>query len=66
MVIEKFVLAENHRVINRHRLEQHAVGILDRCGRHHDQAGIMRVNRFQGLAVKRPAAGRAAARQTDT
>ena len=43
MVIEVLVLAKDDRVINRHRLQQHAVGILDRGGRQHNQARIMRV-----------------------
>ena len=60
MVVKKFVLAKNHRIVNRHRFEQHAVSIFNGRRRHHHQAGIMRVNRLQTLAVKRPAAGRAA------
>ena len=63
MVIEKLVLAENHRVVNRHRLEQHAVSVLHRRRRQHDEPGIMRVNRLDGLAVKGPAALGAAERQ---
>ena len=65
MVIEKLVLAENHRVIDGDRVEQHAVGILDRGGRHHHQAGVMRVNRLKTLTVERSAARRAAERETD-
>src|SRR5665647_35839 len=63
MAVKKFVLAKNHRVINRHGFDQHAVSVLDRRGRQHDEAGIMRVNRLNALAVERPAAGRAAERQ---
>ena len=57
MVIKIFVLAKNHRVVNRHRLQQHAVSVLRRGRRQHDQSGKMRVNSFQALAVKRPAPG---------
>ena len=63
MVIQELVFAENHRVINGHGFEQHAVGVFDRGGGEDDQAGIMRVNRLHHLAVKGPAAGGAAAGQ---
>ena len=63
MVIKKLVLAENHRVIDYHRFEQHAVSVFDCRGRHHHQSGIVRVNGFERLAVKWSAARRSSSRQ---
>ena len=63
MVIKPLVLAKDDRVVNGHRLQQHAVSVLDGRRRHDDQARIMRVERLHALAVKRPRPGRAARRQ---
>ena len=65
MVIEELVLAENHGVIDGDGVEQHAVGVLDRRGRHHHETWVMRVNRLDALAVKRSAARRAAEGEAD-
>ena len=64
MVIEQFVLAKDDRVINGHRLQQHAVSVLHRGRCHHDQSRIMRVNRLHALTVKRAAPGSSARGQS--
>ena len=64
MVVKIFVLAVDHRIVDRDRVEQHGVGVFHRGRRHHDQPGIMRVDRFHALAVERPAAFRSARGQT--
>ncbi len=63
MVVQKLVLAKNNRVIDGDCFEQHAVGVFHCGGGHDHQAGIMRVNGLEALAVIRAAAGRAATRQ---
>src|ERR1019366_9040001 len=65
VVIKVFVLAEDDRVIYGHSLEQHAVGILYRGGRHDDQARIMRVDCLHALAMERTTARSAAAGQAN-
>ena len=57
------MFAKDNGVIQGHRLQEHAVSVLDGGRRHHDQSGIMRVEALQVLTVKRPGAGSAAGRQ---
>jgi hypothetical protein len=54
MAVKKLVLAKNHRVVERDSFQQHRISVLDRRGRKHDEAGIMRINRLDTLTVKRP------------
>ena len=60
VVIKIFVLAIDDGVVDRNRVDQHRVGVLHRCRRHHDHAGIMGVEPFHALAVERSAALRPA------
>ena len=60
MVIKILVFAEDDRVVDLDRVDQHRVSIFDRSGRDDDQPGIMRIDSFHALAVERAAAFRAA------
>ena len=53
------MLAKNDRVVDRHRFEQHAVGVFNRGGRHDHHTRKMRVERLEALAVKWAATGSA-------
>ena len=60
MVVEEFVLAEDDRIIDGHRFEQHRIASSTVAGSHHDEPGIMGVQRLHALAVKGSAARRPA------
>ena len=62
--IEKLVLAENHRVIQFHRVDEHLVGIGNGSRRHHDHTGIVSIERFHALAMKGTRTSGAAGGQT--
>ena len=65
MVIEELVLAENDGVVDGHRLEHHAVGVLHRGGCHDNKTRVVGINRLHALAVKGAGAERAAAGQSN-
>ena len=65
VVIKILVLAKNHGIVDRHSLEEHAIGVLDRGRRHDDQTGIMGINGLHALAMEGAAPRGAAKREAD-
>jgi hypothetical protein len=57
--VKKFVLAENHRVIDRHRIDEHVIRIRHRRRGQYHQPGVLGINPFHALAVERARTRRA-------